>query len=337
MRGLTVPVGHKKRIVEIRSRPPGLGRPDERLPVMSARSPLLTGGHPRRQSIAYGIVALAVSTLPVPSSMAADSVADADIASPGPVDACQPRFTGGPDGDEVQGNRSDNRICGRSGNDRLSGQRGNDILRGQVGLDYLQGGLGDDFLSGGDWSDILFTDVGDYLGLVGGNDHAHGGGGNDALYGEGGADHLEGGAGKDVLYGGYGDDFMDGGQGPDTFRGGDGDDVEIGGRHNDTFFSTPGFDQIWGGPGNDIIHLDDGVAANDSAICGDGDDIAYIDAGDTVDADCETVVEADERGPEVAPTASRHLRGFRRALDMPMAPPVGGEWGVVAIARVDGW
>lgn len=170
--------------------------------------------------------------------------------------ACQERFTGGPGDDTIHGNASDNVICGWGGHDLLTGERGRDLIRGGSGSDSLDGNHG-----------------------------------RDALYGGAGNDRFDGGARADRVFGGTGDDII---------RGATGDDVLKGGAGNDNIWGKDGDDVVHGGPGDDVIDLQhrDRFDTKDSATCGDGTDIVYIDAGgdghggrDTVDADCETVIE----------------------------------------------
>ncbi|EGR0680281.1 DUF5801 repeats-in-toxin domain-containing protein, partial [Vibrio cholerae] len=75
-------------------------------------------------------------------------------------------------------------------------------------------------------------------------DIAHGGGGDDRIYGQDGVDLMFGGSGNDQLYGGEGNDGLRGGTGNDTLDGGAGNDILIGGLGNDI---------LTGGSGDDLF------------------------------------------------------------------------------------
>ena len=96
--------------------------------------------------------------------------------------------------------------------------------------------------------------------------------GPDALRGSEGSDLLAGLEGGDDLLGGEGNDCLEGGAGPDRLWGEGGEDLAV------------------GGDGDDVIRLRDGT--KDEARCGDGDDLAIVDAEDKVDRSCERVREA---------------------------------------------
>jgi RTX calcium-binding nonapeptide repeat (4 copies) len=93
-------------------------------------------------------------------------------------------------------------------------------------------------------------------------------GGNDRLVAYDGNDAIEGGDGDDYLEGGFGNDALDGGGGVDQFQG---DRLET--------------DVI--AIGNDQVRARDGNA--EQVSCGIGADTAQVDAGDVVDATCESV------------------------------------------------
>ncbi|EOW9139735.1 type I secretion C-terminal target domain-containing protein [Vibrio cholerae] len=80
-------------------------------------------------------------------------------------------------------------------------------------------------------------------------DIAHGGGGDDRIYGQDGVDLMFGGSGNDQLYGGEGNDGLRGGTGNDTLDGGAGNDILIGGL---------GDDILTGGSGEDLFKWVDG-------------------------------------------------------------------------------
>jgi len=94
----------------------------------------------------------------------------------------------------------------------------------------------------------------------------------------------------DRLKAAHGHDELDGGAGNDTIEGGYGDDVITGGPGRDTINAdaSAGCDfVVCNAPvGNDTVHAADGEA--DRIECGVGNDIAYVDAFDTV-SNCETV------------------------------------------------
>ncbi|MBF4354149.1 calcium-binding protein, partial [Vibrio anguillarum] len=73
-------------------------------------------------------------------------------------------------------------------------------------------------------------------------DIAHGGGGDDRIFGQGGTDLLFGGSGNDHIYGGEGNDGLRGGTGNDILDGGAGNDVLIGGLGNDILTGGDGAD-----------------------------------------------------------------------------------------------
>ncbi len=78
-------------------------------------------------------------------------------------------------------------------------------------------------------------------------DMAHGGGGNDTIYGEEGIDAIFGGSDNDLLFGGAGNDGIRGGTGNDIIYGDEGNDILDGGA---------GADKIMGGSGDDLIKFD---------------------------------------------------------------------------------
>jgi DNA-binding beta-propeller fold protein YncE len=140
---------------------------------------------------------------------------------------------------------------------------------------------------------------------------------SNVLFGLAGADRLRGLAGRDCLYGGAGDDSVLGGSGADRVFGGPGDDrLEgegtkqrtrgtdatsvtrgdrlSGGAGNDRLTDRRGDATLSGGAGADRIDARDAAPGSrrrpDTIRCGDGRDLALIDAADRVAADCERVV-----------------------------------------------
>jgi Ca2+-binding RTX toxin-like protein len=82
------------------------------------------------------------------------------------------------------------------------------------------------------------------------------------LYGDGGANRVVGTVGGDWIAGGAGRDKLIGEGGRDCLDGG------------------PGRDRLSGGPGDDVLRARDGSA--DLVDCGEGEDLAIVDAKDTV-------------------------------------------------------
>ncbi|RXJ73824.1 hypothetical protein CS022_07465 [Veronia nyctiphanis] len=139
---------------------------------------------------------------------------------------------------------------------------GNDYISTGGDNDHVEGGLGNDTIylgSGSSWQQqnippqgvdaSLFVTYEDSQLFQGGNedntlqhftspswaDAAHGGQGNDSIFGEADVDLISGGSGNDYLDGGEDDDFLRGGSGDDTIIGGSGDDIMRGDAGNDTF------------------------------------------------------------------------------------------------------
>lgn len=106
-------------------------------------------------------------------------------------------------------------------------------------------------------------------------------------HGAGGADRLVGTKAADTLDGRGGDDKLLGGRGKDVLIGGGGNDRLVGGGGHDGFNMRAGVQLR--ARGNDRISARDGVA--DEINCGDGDDVAIVDAVESGVYDCETVKE----------------------------------------------
>ncbi len=96
-------------------------------------------------------------------------------------------------------------------------------------------------------------------------DMAHGGGGDDTIYGE---------EGVDLIYGGSGNDTIHGGEGNDGLRGGSGDDSIYGGEGNDIIYGGLGSDMLDGGDGDDFIL---GDISDISILGGKGSDVIKVD------------------------------------------------------------
>jgi hypothetical protein len=106
---------------------------------------------------------------------------------------------------------------------------------------------------------------------------------------------IRGMGGNDVIKAYRYADTVDGGPGDDKVEGGLNNDVVIGGRGRDQLFgdSTGSHCNLYECIvpfGNDVIEARDGEA--DQVDCGVGEDVARVDALDTVSPNCETV----ERG-----------------------------------------
>lgn len=162
--------------------------------------------------------------------------------------------------------------------------RGHNLNTDQIfnllgGNDYAITGSGDDKISGDAGDDVIYSNGGNDL-VFGdiGNDRLYGGDGNDALYGGDGDDRIHGEEGDDEIHGGAGNDTLNGHNGNDTITGGDGDDKITGADGDDILYGDAGADQITGGAGNDTI---DGGDDDDLIYGGAGND--RIDGGDGVD------------------------------------------------------
>ena len=77
--------------------------------------------------------------------------------------------------------------------------------------------------------------------------------------------------------------------GTDLLAGTDGDDNLVGRGGNDFVKGLKGSDNLAGGKGNDTILVDNGTAAEDVVVCGDGFDRVVADRADLIAADCERV------------------------------------------------
>ena len=100
----------------------------------------------------------------------------------------------------------------------------------------------------------------------------------DRLVGTKAGDELKGLRGHDILIGGRGSDVLIGGRGPDELKGGPG---------RDGFNMRDGVQLA--ARGNDTIEARDG--GNDEINCGDGYDVAIVDATEDGVYDCEVVRE----------------------------------------------
>ncbi len=170
---------------------------------------------------------------------------------------------GGEKGERLEGTPQRDGIFAHGGRDTVLGLEDDDCLFGGVDEDKVKGGPDDDHVAG---------DPAD--------DSVHGNGGRDDVRGQHGDDKVFGGAGGDKrVTGGIGDDRVFGGPGDDNLIKGDGG--------NDYLDLGSGNDFVHAGGGKDEIHAADGDV--DEIVCGTGHDVAFVDPGDTVLPDCNTV------------------------------------------------
>jgi Ca2+-binding RTX toxin-like protein len=129
------------------------------------------------------------------------------------------------------------------------------------GNDIAGGGSGDDRIFGGE-----------------GDDELQGNNGDDILQGDEGNDRLFGQLGNDQLYGGAGDDDLFGNEGNDSLNGGTGADNLSGGTGNDTYNYArgDGDDLILDDAGNDRIVLGEGISASDISVQRQGNDLVLL-------------------------------------------------------------
>jgi Ca2+-binding RTX toxin-like protein len=185
---------------------------------------------------------------------------------------------GGAGNDSIRGGGGVDTLDGGEGRDTVDGRANNDTVRGGGGRDLLIGGPDNDVLEGGADTDTasyedhtapvnvtldnLANDgqTGETDRVASDVENLIGGSGDDTLTGDAGANDIDGGEGGDVIDPGAGPDFVD------------------------------------GGAGNDRISARDG--AQDRIQCGDGNDLAVIDAFDTV-IGCEDVQSSRALMPDV--------------------------------------
>jgi len=218
-------------------------------------------------------------------------------------------YSGGPDGERIEGNGGSDVLRGNGGDDEVLGGEGDDNVSGGDGNDTVDGGGGNDFVQGGTGTDILRGGAGNdriTVNELPESDQIDGGDGIDTLafFGGGTASinfsiadpsvlqdlygatvvnieqlSFRSGSGDDTITGGNFDDFIDGGPGNDTIRGGLG---------NDSLDGDSGTDTIYGGGGNDTIRGGSGGTA-DVLFGEDGDDTftwnndALVDGGTGTD------------------------------------------------------
>jgi serralysin len=135
------------------------------------------------------------------------------------------------------------------------------VIYSGVSIENAHGGSGDDEIWGNEWDNSI---VGG-----GGRDTLIGYEGSDFLHGNTGADSIAGGVGNDELRGGRDDDVVRGGAGQDFLQGALGNDELRGGLDGDALFAGQGNDTLYGGGGDDYL---DGKAHSDVLTGGAGAD-----------------------------------------------------------------
>lgn len=126
---------------------------------------------------------------------------------------------------------------------------------------------------------------------------------------------CSGGSGRNLMVGSLGNDSINAGSDHDTLIGRAGSDSLNGGAGNDVIVDRNGNDQdtVTGGGGGDTIDVRDRATdlseesetseatrspEADTVDCGDGPDVVYADADDTVASNCETVIHDPAPPPE---------------------------------------
>jgi hypothetical protein len=189
--------------------------------------------------------------------------------TPAPPPDTEDRRRGCRPGEEIVGNRRNNRLNATPlRQDTILGRRGNDKIRGLDCADILNGGLGRDNVSGGSGSDLVKGRRG--------NDRLKGNDGDDILLGQQSDDVVRGGKGNDKINGGLGNDRVNGGRNSDNIRARRGRDIARGGGNRDTIRGQQGDDKLLGGTGNDTLIGGQGA---DSLIGGSGQDMLMGRAG----------------------------------------------------------
>ena len=202
--------------------------------------------------------------------------------------------TNGPEG--IDAGRGDDIIRARGGDDNaIRAEGGDDKIKGGAGQDNLGGGRGQDILKGGSGFDFYFfnennwgQEVIDDQPIVDASLDS----GHQARF-DGVTMDLEidmtSTKGHEVTVSGgtatldWESDLID------SIIDGDGDDSITGRAVADNIQPfNEGNDVVLAGDGNDFVYTADGFPT-DSISCGDGDDSARVDPGDSVDADCEDV------------------------------------------------
>jgi len=197
-------------------------------------------------------------------------------------------YTGGDDGNVIDGGAGNDDIDSGGGADVVHGGSDDDGIRGNGQGDTLYGDDGNDKIYG-DGFDSGATAIEVTLLSAHGADVIDGGLGNDMLVGQGQSDTLFGGEGDDFLDGdetdltntpaaNHGDDYLDGGSGNDTLMGNAGNDMLFGGAGVDSLWGDNSAGQLPGQyHGQDTLS---GEAGNDQLVGGGNDDVLLGGADD---------------------------------------------------------
>jgi Ca2+-binding RTX toxin-like protein len=288
---------------------------------------------------------------------------------------------GGDGNDVIAGDAGEDDLAGGDGLDTIDGGAGSDTLQGQSGDDDLAGGAGGDTIRGGDGNDQLDGAATEVAGADAADD-LDGGAGADTLHGADGGDKLDGGLGPDRIYGDAGEDTVSyahrtspvavtlndlpddgqvgeldnvasdveivvGGQEWNTIRGDAGMNTLSGGRNEDQLEGLAGRDRLIGGASPDLLKARDGEP--DDVVCGDGGDLALVDAVDTV-RDCEWLDRGGRRQLSVGRSALvQPSRGFDLRLPgghrdyqldetvkVPLGSRIGPDGGVIQLSTAKG-
>lgn len=169
-----------------------------------------------------------------------------------------------------------------NGAESLSYSDNGQVVKALGGNDYILLNGGDDIGIGGEGHDSLFGGAGrDELSGGAGRDRVEGGSGDDALRGGAENDRLHGGAERDALSGGSGNDLLAGGTGNDTLWGDSGGDTVYGEAGDDFLRGGTGLDVMYGGAGADTFHFLPGEAPPNSYATEDR--IEDFQIGDAID------------------------------------------------------
>lgn len=167
---------------------------------------------------------------------------------------------------------------------------------------------------------------------------AHGGNGNDSLYGQGGVaasdfmwggwgnDSLQGAEGSDLLFGDQGNDFLSGDAGDDKVDGGLGNDIVEGENGGDILDGGSGADWVRGGGGDDLIYVDN------------AGDVVFEAAGAGVDTVAVRVSYTLSVDAEVEKLVTTSLAGTRSfvIIGNDFSQSITGNAGVNTLAGKDG-
>ena len=130
---------------------------------------------------------------------------------------------------------------------------------------------------------------------------ADGGAGNDTIYGSTNADEINGGLGDDKLFGLDDSDDVDGGDGVDLLVGGAGDDSVVGGAgHRHSVRRRAARDEHVGNG-----RADRGRRGPDRLSCGEGEDLAVVDARRRGEAQLQNLSGDNPRRRATVPASCR--------------------------------